>query len=348
MPCIPIIRRLDFNMHIVDQEILNPGKLFWSRFFSQLTGTFSANRNANQPIDKTSIKKILILEHQCIGDVIMLEPTLRALKDYYTQAKIDLLCVPAVKEIAEKAGLADKILTFPEETPYDVHYDMVFDFHGDIRRIRMMQGLKTRYRAGFSFSGGTYWLSHVIDYPHREHQVERPFTLLKLLNIPVERTIPRMNLFSDIRKDPNLIVLHPGANHPNRLWPEEHWKTLVIALQKKGYKLIWLTPPGKTAPTGVDALSGSLLKIAEGIASSTLLICCDSMSGHLATALETHALAIFGSQNPKLTKPYGPLGHIIAPLEACKHNRSDWRLCAECMAAVKPSAVLEKVQKIIK
>ncbi|MDZ7822133.1 MAG: glycosyltransferase family 9 protein [Candidatus Marinimicrobia bacterium] len=63
---------------------------------------------------------------------------------------------------------------------------------------------------------------------------------------------------------------------------------------------------------------------------------CDSMAVHLAAALHTQTLAIFGSQDPRLTRPYGKYGHVITPKKACTHKRRDWRLCPECMAAVRP------------
>ena len=98
---------------------------------------------------------------------------------------------------------------------------------------------------------------------------------------------------------------------------------------------------------GVSEFKGDLCELGELVAGSALLLGCDSMSVHLAVATGTPALAIFGSQDPELTKPYGPKGYFIMPEEECRHRKRDWRLCEECMKAVKPVDVLTKINSII-
>ncbi|MEA2076708.1 MAG: glycosyltransferase family 9 protein [Candidatus Marinimicrobia bacterium] len=334
-------------MSIKEQQILNPRKLRVARFFSRLSGNIKPALNANASILKSGIRKILIQEHQCIGDVLMLEPSLTAIKKAYPDAEVHLLCVPAMKELAIKTKLADKILQYPKEAPLAEDYDLAFDFHGDVRRLKSLKKYSSRLYAGFSFSGGAKLLSHVIDYPYDEHQVERPFDLLEKLNIPVERKIPELKGFENISKIRDMILLHPGADHDARRWPEEHWQELIAKLKRDEHDMIWITPPSESFPKDVKSFTGDLVELAELIAGATLLIGCDSMSVHLAAALGTPALAIFGSQDPELTKPYGPKGYFIIPEKECTHRRRDWRLCKECMKAVEPEDVFQQINSII-
>ncbi|MCF7832872.1 MAG: glycosyltransferase family 9 protein [Candidatus Marinimicrobia bacterium] len=334
-------------MNIKGQQILNPGKLAMARLVSRISGNFNPSKNANKPLPKKEIKKILVQEHQCIGDVLMLEPTLTALKEGFPHAEIDLLCVSPLKKLAEATHLADCIMEYPKELPGSGKYDLVFDFHADVRRLRMLNKYKAKYRAGFSFSGGAKWLTHVIDYPYGEHQVERPFELLNLLGIPVKREVPLLTGIENKVKEKNRILLHPGANHEGRRWPFEHWVELIKLLREDEYDPMWITPPGEIAPEGINAFSGNLLEMAELIVDSRLLIGCDSMSVHLSVALGVPALAIFGSQDPELTKPYGPNGNFIIPEIECKHRRSDWRLCKECMSSVQAENVFEYIKIIL-
>jgi ADP-heptose:LPS heptosyltransferase len=299
------------------------------------------------PVRKEEIRRILVLEHECIGDVIMLEPALRALGNFYSGAEIHLLCPPAVKGLAERAGLADRVHAFPAEDPRGEHFDMVFDVHGDIRRIRMMKNYRTRYRCGFQFSGGGAWLTHIAEFPFRLHQVERPFVLLKLLGIPAKADAPRIRNISAGGEGGRCVLLHSGANQEGRRWPEAYWAELTGLLQEAGYEPLWLLPPGESAPGDLRSFSGDLQSVAERIAGAALLIGCDSMAVHLASALSVPALAIFGSQDPRLTRPYGPRGHVISPSVPCRHRRRDWRLCPECMAAVRPAEVAAKAAAIL-
>jgi ADP-heptose:LPS heptosyltransferase len=334
-------------MSTKEQQILNPKKLKAARFASRLKGTFRPSPGANAPINKQNIKKILVQEHQCIGDVLMLEPALAAIREGFPLAEVTLLCVPSVKDLAIRAGLADQILAYPDEDPMDESFDLVFDFHGDIRRLKHLMNYESRLFAGFSFSGGARWLTHVIDYPYEEHQVERPFALLKAMGVPVNRKTPAIKGFDSPGGKRQRILLHPGANHEARTWPWEHWLDLIALLKEDKQDLIWVIPPGDTAPAGVEVFSGDLVALAELCASSAMLVGCDSMSVHLAAALGTPALAIFGSQDPELTKPYGPEGYVIMPEEECRHRKLDWRLCKECMKAVKPTEVFTKINSIL-
>ena len=334
-------------MNVKGQQILNPRKLRAARFASWLNGSLKPYRHANFKINKSSIKKILVQEHQCIGDVLMLEPTLTALKNEYSNAELHLLCVPAIAELAKRAGLADGVLTYPEEQPKNSRYDLVLDFHGDVRRLKTLKQLDSNLYAGFSFSGGAKWLTHVVDYPFEDHQVERPFALLKKMGIDVQRKVPELKGFENGTSIGDKILLHPGANHEARKWPQEHWEDLITLLKEDRRELIWVTPPGETAPDNIEEFKGTLCELAELISGSALLVGCDSMSVHLSAGLGTPALAIFGSQDPELTKPYGPNGHFIMPEEECRHRRRDWRLCKECMKAVRPVEVFSKINSII-
>jgi ADP-heptose:LPS heptosyltransferase len=334
-------------MLVQEQEILDPKKLASARFLSKLTGTFNPPANANIPLDKDSIKRILVQEHQCIGDVLMIEPALASLKRGFPKAQLDLLCVPSLKILAQRSGIADTILSYPDEKPDKTYYDLVIDFHGDIRRLRMLKHYHARYRAGFSFSGGARWLSHVIDYPYMKHQVERPLELLDALDIQVVRKIPELKGFEGIQCKEDRILLHSGANHPDRKWPVEHWKVLGEMLINEGYDVIWINPPGESPNFKVQQFSGNLVELAELISSASLLIGCDSMSGHLAAALKTPTVTIFGSQNPSLTRPYHSEGHIVLPKEDCTHPHKDWRLCAECMNSIPPAEIAMLAKKIV-
>lgn len=345
--CMNTTGRSGYDMKIKKQEILNPRKLYLSRLLSRISGNYFPSKNVNLPIERKNIRKILVLEHECIGDVIMLEPALDALRKFFESAELHLLCTPAVKDLAEKADLADHVHAYPFETPYGQSFDMIFDFHGDIRRIRLMKKFRSCYRCGFRFSGGAAWLTHVTDYPYHQHQAERPFALLRELNIPAEPRSPRLKNFPQKKEYSRKVLLHPGANHTGRLWPEEHWKQLIALFQKEKYALAWISPPGQTAPEGIPAIKDSLTGIARHISEADLLIGCDSMAVHLAAALKTPALAIFGSQDPALTKPYGIYGHVIKAAGACMHKRRDWRLCSECMASVHPPDVVKKAKGIL-
>ncbi|MDX9780642.1 MAG: glycosyltransferase family 9 protein [Candidatus Neomarinimicrobiota bacterium] len=336
-----------YKMRIFQQQIYDPLKLYGSRIIGRILGDLNPRPGSNAPIPRSAIKRILVIDRCCIGDLIMLEPALNALREYYREASVELLCIPAIKPLAEKAKLADRVYAYPKEAPYKEAFDLMINFHPDVRQIRMMKLGRSTYRAGFSFSGGARTLTHIIPYPYEEHQVERPFALLEEMYIPVERQVPRLRIFENTKKDPKRILLHPGAKDSERRWPARHWRRLLTLLEEAGYKPVMVAAAEVRKLKNVKIFEGDLLGLAAKIAGSAMLIGCDSMAVHLAAALKTSALAIFGSQKPELTRPYGPFGHYIAPSQPCRHRRRNWRLCANCMAEVRPQAVMDKVLEIL-
>ena len=46
-----------------------------------------------------------------------------------------------------------------------------------------------------------------------------------------------------------------------------------------------------------------------------MLICVDSMAGHLSAEIGVPTITIFGSQNPKVTAPLGMVSEIVKPRE---------------------------------
>lgn len=340
-----------------EQQILNPLKLKWARKFNTLFSPFFLKIKQNETLAFADIKKILIMEYQCIGDFIMLLPVFESIRLTMPDARIDVLCSPAVIPLMKGSSLVDNLIPWTGSKRDRTNciqalrareYDLSLNFHGDLRQIWKMYQVKAQYRAGFSFSGGQQWLTHVMDYPYWLHQVERPLCLLEFIGFKVKNSIPVLNHIKADHTFNDVIFLHSGANHSFRLWPEENWQELAMELKKR-YKVIWIDDPGSSfCPEGLPHIAGDLNRIACLISAGKLCICCDSMAAHLAAAVDTPVLALFGSQDPSLTKPYGRYAYILTPEGVCTHKRKDWRLCEECMASLSVTEVLSKADCIIK
>lgn len=340
-----------------EQQILNPKKLKQAKQLNRLLRLFSPSVEQNIPIRFKDIKRILIMEYECIGDFIMLLPVLESIRQVLPDAKIDIVCTPAVLSLMKGSILMDELIPWTGNSVNKrkcirslrkQHYDLSLNFHGDIRQIWKMKHVKAKYKAGFSFSGGEQWLTHVMDYPYWLHQVERPLHLLEFIGIKGQVCEPELSHIKPDHKFDNVIFLHSGANHAFRKWPDSNWQKLACEL-KKEYKVVWVDVPGSAfCPDGISCISGDLYKIAEVFSAGKFCICCDSMAAHLAAAVNTPVLALFGSQDPELTKPYGQYGYVAAYPGICTHKRRDWRLCEECMSSLSVEEILTDLRVLIK
>ena len=73
----------------------------------------------------------------------------------------------------------------------------------------------------------------------------------------------------------------------------------------------------------------------------------DSMAVYLAGVLGVLSLAIFGKQNPVLTKPKFKKSTYIPPKYPCNHKNNHWRLCGECTNTVTPESVFDEINRLL-
>jgi hypothetical protein len=101
------------------------------------------------------------------------------------------------------------------------------------------------------------------------------------------------------------VVVHPGAASGARQWPVARWVRVVEELAADGRRVVLTGSEEElcgriAARTGGDDLSGrlSLDELAATIASAALLLSGDTGVAHLATALGTRSVTLFGPTPP--------------------------------------------------
>lgn len=112
-----------------------------------------------------------------------------------------------------------------------------------------------------------------------------------------------------------LIAVHAGATSPDRVWPEKHWRELVDALLLRPDVGVVLL--GQFNDFGSEALgighhprvldlvrSLNLSLSAAALAQCDFLICVDSGISHLATAVGTSSVVMFGMAKPETRLPF--------------------------------------------
>ncbi len=157
------------------------------------------------------------------------------------------------------------------------------------------------------------------------------------------------------------MVLQPGARWVNKRWPVESYAELVRLLAPANPALQFAVLGGeKDRPLGevitrVDParcldLTGrvSLLEMVEWIRLSELLVSNDTGPMHVAAALGTPVVALFGPTEPRRTGPYGQLDHVLQmnlPCVPCLKSRCRYVQPFECLRALTPAAVFDAAQK---
>ncbi len=209
------------------------------------------------------------------------------------------------------------------------HYDLVIDAQGLIKSgiiSRLSKGLTV----GLSNSTikeplATLFYNKRFSVPRDEHAVERVRELFsRALNYTYEpgdmNTIDygldlrRIGLTDATRESGRLLFLH-GTTWPTKHWPQAQWRELARLASARGYtvRLPWGNEAERLRAHAIaDGLPGvevlerqTLAGMARHIATAAGIVAVDTGLGHLAAALATPTLSLYGPTNPGLAGTYG-------------------------------------------
>src|SRR5688572_7282079 len=159
---------------------------------------------------------------------------------------------------------------------------------------------------------------------------------------------------------PRAVALCPGAEYgPAKRWPPAYFAELARALTAAG-DAVWLIGSSKDSEIAQDIvrLSGgaadnlcgrtTLDQAVELLASARLAVANDSGLMHVAAAVGTPLIAIYGSSTPAFTPPMSPRARIVKLDIECSPCFE--RTCPlghfNCMMQLKPEGVLERVRTL--
>jgi lipopolysaccharide heptosyltransferase II len=164
-------------------------------------------------------------------------------------------------------------------------------------------------------------------------------------------------------RNPQLILLQPGARWENKRWPAGHFAELVRLLAEKFSEARFAIlgsgedkPLGeiisRAAPERCLNLCGetSLPEMIEWVRLCDLMVTNDTGPMHVAAALGKPLIALFGPTEPRRTGPYGQLENVLRldlPCSPCMKSECHFEKPEECLRALPPALVFERAQKLL-
>ncbi|MGA8262666.1 MAG: lipopolysaccharide heptosyltransferase I [Arenicellales bacterium] len=159
----------------------------------------------------------------------------------------------------------------------------------------------------------------------------------------------------DAAEDPYLVFI-PGTTWPSKRWPPRHWRALAQAASDAGWRVrvISGTPAeGDTAraiceglPNAEAPAAMSIPELARALHGARAVVSVDSGPGHLAAAVGTPGVSIYGATDPALTGIRGAAQrHLSADFECspCLERRCRFtdhgQVHPDCYATVPPERV---------
>lgn len=159
------------------------------------------------------------------------------------------------------------------------------------------------------------------------------------------------------------VVIHPGAGAAVKLWEPAAWGVVARGLHTRGATVLVTGGPGEEALTAavVAAAGGAAVDLggrtsfgvlAGLLAQADLALGPDSGPLHLAVAVGTPTIHLFGPADPVLFGPWGdPARHVVlaSPWACAPCGRLDWPdLPAHgCVRAISPAHVLAQATAML-
>ncbi len=340
-------------------------------------------------IDRPDVRRVLVIRLRSIGDTVLATPTLTALRRHFENARIDILLedwvaplltgLPSIDGvIAMGRGVLDRVRTAKEIR--DKNYDLVINLHGGTTSTFLARATGARYRVGFSTyqysSLYTHLLSTSAEFWGRSptHSVEQQLALAGHVGVPVSSDIATQlattpdaaeaveaRLRNAVSPNRPFALFHPAAAFETKRWAAQNFARVAEHLYSRGYETIAVAGPGEEGV--LEELSQnaafpiltftdlSLPEITALAARAALFVGNDSGIAHIAAAVGTPPVVIFGSSNRDHWRPWtsGPAEVVFADYDCQPCPGYECAVFGDprCIREVTVEAVIAAIERII-
>lgn len=253
-------------------------------------------------------------------------------------------------------------------------FDVAFDLQGLFKSSIWLALSGARYRIGYGDRAAREfsWLAYnhkIVPKPGVEHIVERHISLVGSFLGCAMRPVPACGLpvYADVRarvlawlqtqeRHGPLVMLSPGAGWPTKRWPTALFARLASMLAEQGCDVLVLWGPGEEELADeirVGSLSErvklvpptTVHEMTELLRHASLLVAGDTGPLHLAAAVGTATVGIYGPSECKRNGPYGSnhrtvRNEALECLECWKHH-CDTPSDTACMTELPIEAVYQ-------
>jgi ADP-heptose:LPS heptosyltransferase len=248
-------------------------------------------------------------------------------------------------------------------------YDAVFDLQGLLKSAAVSRLVRGKRTIGFPRQHLREPLARVFytDAPDpgaATHVIDKNLSLLQALGVsdrvvrfPI--SIPRTPAVAFVRErvGDDYAILNPGAAWPNKRWPPDRFGAVAQSMHREfGVRSVVLWGPGEEALA--EAVSSSSQGSAHAAPPTTiadligivraarLIVSGDTGPVHVAGALGTPIVALFGPTFPERNGPWSPRDVVVSRVAQCTclYERT-CRKAAPCINDIPVGEVLDAVRR---
>lgn len=257
-------------------------------------------------------------------------------------------------------------------------YDLSIDFHGLFKSAFIVKLAGARFKLASSSTNGMRELSWLFSKEIKpksvdSHCIERHLAVAKYLGCPTENFEYGLNVAQEeietlkkrleqekIDLNKKIVAIHPGGGWISRRWQTEKFAQLIDLIKAK-YNVNIVLVGGKEGGASEKGLNEEIISQAKTkdiidltgklqlkelmafLKICNLFIANEAGPMHIATALNTNAIAILGPTNAKRTGPFKGNTVIIQKKVECQPCRNRQCIKVDCMNLISVEEVFESV-----
>jgi heptosyltransferase II len=294
---------------------------------------------------------VLVIGPNWIGDAVMSTPALANLRRELPKAKIDLLVPRTVAPLFEEHPDVDRVVIRDDRQPWPTRLARLLELRqqrygaavllpNSLRAALYAWLAGSPIRVGYATDGRSWLLTHPVAAVGDEeppHQVKAYLRLIGALGLPIVEQYPRLTptikaetaaerLWSahGLRRDEPVLGICPGAafGPAKRWWPARFAALADRLIAEGGWRVVFfgsahesvlveqvraLMVHDAVSLAGQDTLDAFVALAAR----CAVMITNDSGSMHIASAVGTPVVSIFGPTDPGRTAPMSAFATVL-------------------------------------
>jgi heptosyltransferase-1 len=328
--------------------------------------------------------KILLVKMSSMGDIFHTFPAISDLKAHYPEVVIDWVVEDGFKEIVDWHPAINKAIPISlrrwmkardgkswnefkawKKELQSENYDVVIDAQGLLKSALVAKCAHAKIIKGFDSKSARepiasffYQKSFLVN--KNQHAVERTrqlfgqvfgYTPAVTLNFGINQN------FSHVVKNPRKLMFIIGTSWVTKLWSSFHWQRLTAIAIEEGFdvEIMWGSTEERAIADSIIAACPAATRplqrmtitaIAEKLVAAAGVIGLDTGFSHLAGALETPTIALYGATSPVKVGLIGehtsnlqveqPLTCMPCHKRQCKWLPESSHETPPCMNGIKP------------
>ena len=279
------------------------------------------------------MQRILVIRGGAVGDLILTLPALRALRSAFPSARIDVMGDANRANLACHPAHADAIIDAEQQEIYRL-------FSHEPRVPKQLAAYLSEFDLILSYLPAPHspfvdnlkrccsgeviaWPPHPTCGTHVADHLTTPVLRYARQGLPPEpRVFPTMEQLRVAGQywraarlpERGVLAVHPGSGGRYKLWPLEGWQQVAAWAVQKGVPGLLICGPAEeergvtqtlhaAAPAWRVILNAPLTELAAILARCEVLVGHDTGIVHLAAAVGTRTLALYGPTDPRVWGP---------------------------------------------